>query len=101
MTARDIENNTLMRCERAARGMLVAHDQREANVFRVASMVICPRFPNEAAKLMLASENYLSQYPNERLPAAEVVKKGWVFSMPRLRDMLSLKLNFTDGRKAC
>lgn len=101
MTARDLESSMIMRCAIAARSAAVALDQREANVFRVASMVVCTRFPNEAAKLMQVSEDYFSRHPNERLAAAEVVKKGWVFSLPRLRDMLSLKLNFTDGGKAC
>jgi len=41
---------------------------------------------------MQISEDYFLRHPADRLPAADVVRKGWVFSLPRLRDMLSHKL---------
>lgn len=93
MTAREAENNMLMHCVTAARSLsVVAQDQREANVFRVAAMVVQSRLPAEAARLMQISEDYFLRHPADRLPAADVVRKGWVFSLPRLRDMLSHKL---------
>jgi hypothetical protein len=93
MNTREAENNMLMRCHMAARDASVAaQDQQEANVFRLAAMVIQSCFPDESAKLMDASDAYFSCHPNDRLPAVEVVRKGLVFSLPRLRDMLSLKL---------
>ncbi len=92
MNAREREREMLLRCATAARNSAVAQDQQEANVFRVAAMVVQSRLPSEAAKLMQASENYFNQHPNERLPAADVVRNGWVFSLPRLRDMLSREL---------
>jgi hypothetical protein len=93
VTAREIENNLLVRCAAAARSRTeVAHDQREANVFRVAAMVVQSRLPEEASRLMQVSEAYFLRHPSDRLPAVAVVRNGWVFSLPRLRDMLSLKL---------
>lgn len=93
MTAREAEDNMLARCAAVAHGAsAAAHDQREASVFRVAAMVVQSRFPSESASLMQAGEDYFSRHPNDRLPAADVVRNGWVFSLPRLRDMLSLKL---------
>jgi hypothetical protein len=93
VTAREAENNMLMRCAAAARSQTVAaQDQREANVFRVAAMVVQSRLPVEAARLMQVSEDYFLRHPADRLPAADVVRKGWVFSLPRLRELLSLKL---------
>lgn len=94
MNAREAEDNMLMRCATAARGAAggAALDQREANVFRVAAMVVQSRFPGESARLMQAGEDYFLLHPRDRLPAADVVRNGWVFSLPRLRDMLSLKL---------
>lgn len=93
MTAREVENNMLARCATVARcAPAFAQDQREANVFRLAAMVVRPRLPGHAARLMQASEEYFSEHPNDRLPAAEVVRRGWVLSLPRLRDMLSLQL---------
>lgn len=93
MTAREAEDNMLVRCTSVARGAAAAaHDQREANVFRVAAMVVQSRFPSESARLMQAGEDYFLLHPRDRLPAADVVRNGWVFSLPRLRDMLSLKL---------
>ena len=52
-TARDLEDEMLMRCVVGAHSpVVVANDLREANVFRVASMVIETRFPTESARLL-------------------------------------------------
>ncbi len=91
MTGRETENALLTRCASVARGTKeTARDQREANVFRVAAMVLQSHFPAEATALMQSSETYFQDHPAERLPAADVVRRGWIFSLPRLRDMLSL-----------
>lgn len=93
MTARESENDMLMRCAAAARSLtLAAQDQRDANVFRVAAMVVQSRLPSEATRLMQVSEEYFLHHPADRLPAVAVVRNGWVLSLPRLRDMLILKL---------
>ncbi len=93
MSARDAESELLARCSAVAReAAQLAQDQREANVFRLAAMVVQSRFPSESICLMQASERYFASHPNEKLPAADVVRKGWVLSLPRLRDMLSQRL---------
>lgn len=93
MNARYTENKMLARCATVARDAAGAVlNQREANVFRVAALVVQSRFPDESAHLMQASEDYFSHHPDERLPASDVVKNGWVISLPRLRDMLSHEL---------
>jgi hypothetical protein len=93
MTARDVEATLLARCSVVAREPAqAATNQREANVFRLAAMVVRARFPSESGCLMQASERYFASHPNERLAPADVVKKGWVVSLPRLRDMLSHRL---------
>ncbi len=93
MSAREVEAMMLFRCATAARDdKSVASDQKEANVFRLAAMVVRSDFPNESGGLMRASEKYFAQHPGDRLPAVDVVRKGWVFSLPRLRDMLSRRL---------
>lgn len=93
MTARDAESALLDRCVGVARALTqAARDQREANVFRLAAMVVRSRFPGESVCLMQASERYFASHPDERLLPADVVRKGWVFSLPRLRDMLSHRL---------
>lgn len=94
MAAREAESALLNRCSVVAREPAQsAQDQREANVFRLAAMVIRSRFPGEAMWLMQASERYFAVHPNEKLAPAEVVRKGWVLSLPRLRDMLSHRLD--------
>lgn len=93
MTARDAESALLARCSVVAREPArAAQDQREANVFRLAAMVIQSRFPGESARLMQASEQYFTSHPDERLAPVDVVRMGWVLSLPRLRDMLSRRL---------
>lgn len=93
MTARDVEAALLTRCAAVARDAApAAQDQREANVFRLASMVVRSAFPREADRLMLASEQYFAAHPNDSLVAGAVVRNGWIVSLPRLRDMLSHRL---------
>lgn len=93
MTARDVEAALLVRCTVAAREtMQTAQNQCEANVFRLAAMVVRSRFPHEAMRLTQASDQYFSAHVNEKLAPAEVVRLGWVSSLPRLRDMLSHRL---------
>lgn len=93
MTARELEAALLTRCTVAAREVApTAQDQREANVFQLAAMVVRSRFPRESTSLMRASEQYFATHPNERLAPGDVVRNGWVLSLPRLRDMLSQQL---------
>jgi len=61
-------------------------------VFQIAAMVLQSRFPRESDTLMQASERYFAAHPAERLGAVDVVRGGWVLSLPRLRDMLSHQL---------
>jgi hypothetical protein len=93
MTTRELEAALLTRCTLAAREVApIAQDQREANVFELAAMLVRSRFPREYTSLMLASAQYFATHPNERLAASDVVRNGWVLSLPRLRDMLSQQL---------
>jgi hypothetical protein len=94
MTARELEALLLARCTVAAReDAPKAEDQREANVFQLAASVVRSRFPRESASLLRASEQYFATHPDERLASSDVVRNGWVMSLPRLRDMLSQKLH--------
>lgn len=59
MTTRDFEASLLARCAAVAReAAQTAQDQREANVLRLAAMVVQSRFPRESRRLMRASEQY-------------------------------------------
>ena len=93
MTARELESALLTRCTAVAQGVApTAQDQREANVFRLAAMVVQSQFPHESKRLMQASEQYFSVYPDDRLVSGAVVRNGWVLGLPRLRDMLTRRL---------
>ncbi|MCD6679796.1 MAG: hypothetical protein LT102_03935 [Burkholderiaceae bacterium] len=92
MNARDREAVLLARCVFVARQTTqpqAPHDAREANVFRLAAMVVESGFPRESRSLMQASERYFTLHPDERLGPAEVVQRGWVSTLPRLRDSLT------------
>jgi len=93
MNARELEAQMLTRCVAAARGRtLSAQSGAEANVLRLAGMVIQSRFPAEAARLGQASQRYFAQHPADLLEPADVLRRGWLVSLPRLRDLLSLQL---------
>lgn len=94
MNARDLESVLLNRCAATARDVMsAAQNQREANVFRLAAMVIQSRYPDESRQLMLASELYFTAHPDEKLAPVEAIRQGWIISLPRLRDMLSIRLS--------
>ncbi|MBV2234582.1 MAG: hypothetical protein KUL75_03445 [Sterolibacterium sp.] len=96
MTAREVESALLARCSAVARETTqVAQDQREANVFQLAAMVVRSQFPAESKCLAQASERYFASHPTEQLASAEIVRRGWVMSLPRFRDMLSRKLQLS------
>lgn len=93
LSARDDEAALVEHCSAVARGVAEeARDAREANVFRVAAMVAGQRHRAEAARLLRASERYFIARPADRLPPAEVVRQGWVSSLPRLRELLDASL---------
>jgi hypothetical protein len=89
MSARDEEDRLLASCVDVARGIItIASDPKDANVFRVAAMVIESRLPLESERLAEASAKYFELNPDALLPAVDVVRNGWVISLPRLKDML-------------
>ena len=93
MTVRDGESEMLKRCAAVARALLLtAQDQKEANVFRLAAMVVQSRFPDESGRLMQVSDRYFMQHPGDKLAAVGVLRQSWVISLPRLRDRLSVQL---------
>jgi hypothetical protein len=91
--ARKTEAQMLAACVRATQSeSFDAAGEEEANVFRLAATVLFSKNPTESARLLSASDRYFSQHPEQKLPPAEVVNKGWVSSLPRLRDMLRAEL---------
>ena len=93
MTAREVEAQWLASCLAAVRSPSAeAQGAQEANVFRVAAMVLASAWPRQAARLKALSDAYFEQHPADKLPVAQVVRNGWVLSLPRLRDMLSRQL---------
>ena len=62
-------------------------------MFQVAAMLVRSQFPRESTRLMRASEQYFAIHPDERLTPGDLVRNGWVPSLPRLRDMLSRQLS--------
>jgi hypothetical protein len=93
ISARDVEQALLARCVAVARDAAQdALDQKEANVFLLAASVIRSRCPAEAARLSQASAQYFAAHPEEQLFPAEVVRRGWVVTLPRFRDLLLRRL---------
>ena len=79
----------LYRCTAVAHGkLLAAQNQREAHVFPVAAALVLSQFPRQSQCLLRASEPYFAAPPGRQLAVTEVVGKGRVPSLPRLRAML-------------
>ena len=92
-SAREVEEALLMACLEIAsslRGMPCS--AKEANVMCVAAMVIGNGFPVSQKRLMDAATRYFEVHADAKVETAEVVRRGWVLNLPRLRDRLERKL---------
>lgn len=99
MNARDTEEQLLALCGQAAKGGLAsAGAQREANVLRIAAMILSHRFPEETRQLWRVVDAWFDQHPDDLLEVEDIVRRGWVISLPRFRD--GLERVFQQGR-AC
>jgi hypothetical protein len=94
MDEREREHQVLERCAAVGKGLAHgAKSSEEANVFRVAAMIVQHRFPEEARRLLAAAEAHFAAAPETNpLHTSEVVRRGWVNGLPRFRDMLFVKL---------
>lgn len=80
-------------CVAIARGQITAPTTaREANACRVASMILGPRHRTECARLARASTAYFDAHPAEQCPDVDVVRRGWVTSLPRFHEALDAAL---------
>ena len=93
MDSRQAESDLLARCCIAARDSNIpARDAREANVFRVAAMLIRMSLPQEADRLRQSSDRYFEAHIGNAVESPDVVRAGWVLGLPRFRDLLLRRL---------
>ena len=52
-------------------------DQAEANVCRLAGMIVDGRYPEAGKRLSDAAATYFADHPEQQVPSAEVVRRGW------------------------
>lgn len=101
-TARDIERAILARCLQIATTPGDApRDQAEANVCRLAGMIVDGRYPEAGKRLSDAATAYFADHPEQQVPSAEVVRRGWIINAPRLRDRLERLLAGFVGVSSC
>lgn len=90
---RDREAELLDHSVMAARGQITrAENQVEANFFSLAASTVASTHPGACQALTASASAYFSEHPADELEAGEVIRRGWVISMPRLRDMLTERL---------
>lgn len=66
----------------------VPRNQAEANVCRLAGMIVRIRYPEAGARLFGAATTYFDDHPEQQVLSEEVVRRGWIINAPRLRDQL-------------
>ena len=100
--ARDIERTMLERClQIATTPGDMPRDQAEANVCRLAGMIVDGRCPEAGKRLSDAAATYFADHPEQQVPSAEVVRRGWIINAPRLRDRLERLLVAFVGVSSC
>lgn len=89
---RALEQDLLARCAAAARAPFPrAANAAEASLFLLAAGVLPAQFVAEAASLRAAAEGF--RQDGATLDAAEVLRRGWVVSLPRFRQGLGEQLS--------
>lgn len=91
--ARDKEAALLECCVEIATATLDApRNPVEANVCRVAGMILSHNLQDARRRLAQAATAYFAAHPSELLESAETVRRGWIINLPRLRDRLERRL---------
>ena len=97
--AREAEEVLLTVCLEVAQGVReMPCSAQQANVMRVAAMVIGRSFPASQKRLSAAAARYFGAHPGEEVESAEIVRRGWVSNLPRLRDRLEHKLRMARAQ---
>jgi hypothetical protein len=95
MDARSKERQLLDRCVFVVRHPgAMADNSVEASVFRLAGSVLRSRLPDASARLKAASAAWFASHPEEPLASAELLRRGTLASLPRLRELLSRRLQW-------
>jgi hypothetical protein len=95
---REVEERLLQKAVDVSRGLGSISTIEEANVLYLASSVILSDYPAESKRLRVACEQHFKQHPEHRVELAEPFRRGWVSSLPRLKDMLQMKLRSVPGK---
>lgn len=96
---REAEEVMLMSCLEVAQGVReMPCSALQANVMRVAAMVIGSSFPVSKKRLSVAAGRYFETHPGKEVESVEVVRRGWVATLPRLRDRLEHKLRMARAQ---
>ena len=97
--AREAEEVLLTVCLEVAQGVReMPCSAQQANVMRVAAMVIGRSFPASQKRLSAAAARYFEAHPGEAVESVEIVRRGWVSNLPRLRDRLEHKLRMARAQ---
>lgn len=93
LNSRVSEAVLLERCALVVRGdRLAAQDEREANLLRLASMLVRPRRVEASVRLRRAADEFFAAEPAALRETGEMVRLGWVVSLPRFRELLDSRL---------
>lgn len=96
---REAEEVMLMSCLEVAQGVrAMPCSAQQANVMRVAAIVIGRSFPASQKRPSEAAARYFEAHPGDKVDSAEVVRLGWVSTLPRLRDRLEHKLRMARAQ---
>jgi hypothetical protein len=93
VSARDAEARWLRRCVAAATDATVEPaDEAEANRFFVAALLLRSTHREASEQLMRTAERYLSAHALKRLAVEDMLRRGWVPPLPRMRSMLTFQM---------
>lgn len=93
MTSRNTEQRLVQTCVRVAAGEHTSSlDKQTANIIRLAAMLVRSNHPAASMRLRDVASDYFAGHGMSPLATEELLRRGWVISLPRFRSILDREL---------
>lgn len=92
VTARETEKEIIACCCDVAERKTVHINEASANVLNLSATLLKREFPISSAAMQAASDLYFATAEHHLLTTAQILRKSWIISLPRLKSRLATAL---------
>ena len=92
VSARETERELINCCCDVAACKTVVINEALANVLNISASLLKREFPIPSAAMQAASDLYFATAEHPQLTATQILERGWIISLPRLKNRLAFAL---------